>query len=247
MNESRLADELRALGRELASLETPPADRVATAVMERLAGEPLPVGPSRWTRLSGWLRQRARTVLAALLVLLAGLALAPPVRAAVADFFDFGGVRVRPGPAISSAPPPPSVPARMTLAEAERLVGFKPAVPRRLGQPDGIEVSADHRIVSMTWRNGPDGPVRIDQFDGRLASGFIKMVHESAQHTLVSYEVALWFPRPHQLVLLDEKGDERIEAARPAGPTLVWQTSGTTLRLEGIRFLKTAVEVAETA
>jgi hypothetical protein len=246
-DESALAAELRALGREIATPD--PGDRITTAVMERIAAEPAPAWP-RWpavTRLLTGLRRHARATLAALLVLLAGLALTPPVRAAVADLFNFGGVVVRPGPVVPSAPPAPTVPARVTLAEAERLVGFRPAVPRKLGPPQGVVVSADHRIVSMSWRRGPNGQVRIDQFDGRLAPGFVKEVYLEARDTEVSGRPALWFPRPHRLVLLDEHGAERAEAARSTGPTLVWELNGTTLRLEGVRSMTTAIEIAESA
>jgi hypothetical protein len=243
-DESALADELHALGREIAGMEAVETDRIALAVMERLADEPL---PSRWTRLSGWVRHRARLALAVLLVFLAGLVLVPPVRAAVADFFGFGGVLVRPGPVITSAPPPPSVPPKVTLAEAERLAGFKPAPPRSLGPPDGIKVSDDHRIVSMTWLKGPDGPVRVDQFDARLDYSYIKGVSGPVRFTDMAGGPAVWFPKPHELRLLEPNGVARTEAARPAGPTLVWELSGTTLRLEGVKDLPTAIAVAETS
>jgi hypothetical protein len=240
MNEPRLAEELRALGHELAGRQTADPDRMAAAVIERIEQEPV-------RRRRSWLRSHARRVLAGLLVLLGGgLVIAPPVRAGLADFFRFGGVEVRPGPVVTSAPPPPSVPATLSLAEAERLVGFEPAVPQRLGTPDGIDVSRDRRTLSMTWHGGPDGPVRIDQFAARLDPGYVKKISGSLQFVSVSGRMALWFATPHELRLVDGSGAERVEQARAAGPTLVWERDWTTVRLEGVTALETAVGIAET-
>ncbi len=55
----------------------------------------------------------------------------------------------------------------MTVADAAELVAFTPLVPAELGEPDAVEVSADRVIVSMSWTTD-EGPVRLDQFDGRL-------------------------------------------------------------------------------
>ena len=82
--------------------------------------------------------RRRRVALVVGAVLLALLA-TPPVRAAVADWFGFGGLLVetgRPGP--SSAPPPPAVAEDRSVREAAAAVDFLVSVPEELGAPDGV-------------------------------------------------------------------------------------------------------------
>ena len=118
---------------------------------------------------------------------------APPVRAAVGDLFGFGGVLVReePGPAPSTAPPPPGATSDLSLAEAADLVPFRPAVPTALGDPDGVEVSADRRVLSLTWATD-DGPVRLDQIGARLDYTFAKSA-TGVRFVDVAGDFALWF------------------------------------------------------
>ncbi len=82
-----LARDLAALGR---AVDVPaPGPGLATAVLERLSDPPA-------TRVAPARRRRRLVALAVGAVLLALLA-TPPVRAAVADWFGFGGVRVERG------------------------------------------------------------------------------------------------------------------------------------------------------
>ncbi len=166
--------------------------------------------------------------------MLLSLLAAPPVRAAVADWFGFAGVIVRqdPGPGPSTAPPPPTAEPGMTLDRAARLVGFTPVVPAALGAPDGVEVSADRRVLSATWSHGRDGTVRLDQFDGQLDYVFAKTT-PGVEFVTVAGDFALWFDEPHDVVVLNRDGSRRRERPRLAGHTLVWVHGGTTLRLEG--------------
>ncbi|MGH3647980.1 MAG: hypothetical protein ACRDTM_12495 [Micromonosporaceae bacterium] len=232
-----LVRELRQLGREL-SVEPPPG--LVDAVMARIADEPQP--------RAGWLRRRWRALVAVLAGLLVVALLAPPVRATVAEWFGFAGVVVRPeaSPPPSSAPPPPRAISDLTLAEARRLVGFTPVVPSVLGTPDAVEVSADRRVLSMTWHLGAD-VIRLDEFDGQLDPAFMKSVHGSVEFVSVGEVTALWIPRPHHVVVLDPDGGERRIEARLAGKTLIWQYGDVTLRLEGELTRDRAVAIADSA
>jgi hypothetical protein len=235
-----LTDELRALSR---SISTPPVDDgLVAAVLDRVAGEPIG-RPS----LADRLRARWRAIVAALLVLLGGLALAPPVRATVADWFGFGGVVVRQGSGSgpSTAPPPPAA-TGLSVEEAARLAGFTPLVPAALGAPDGAEVSADRRVVSMSWGTAA-GTVRLDEIKGDLSPAYLKSVYDRIKLTRVGAATAYWFPEPHDLVVIDAQGVEHTEAARHAGPTQVWVYEAQTQRLEGELTEQRAVEIAETA
>lgn len=229
-----LAAELRQLGREV-TVGAPDAELV-DQVMARLSAAPTPLPrpfAEHARRFWDWLRARRRAAAAALAAVLIGLALTPPVRATVADWFGFGGVVVReaPAPGPSTAPPPPPAESAVSLDQARRLVTFDPVLPSALGRPDGIEVSGDRRVLSMTWTSPGDGPVRLDQFDGTLSPVMAKLAHDATRFT-VAGTTYLWIERPHEVVVIDQDGRERTESARLAGSTLIWERAGTTLRLE---------------
>jgi hypothetical protein len=243
-----LVRDLATLGRGI-DAGTPSAG-LATAVMDRVAE--LPDRPA-WTRT--WQRarhrfadsvepRRRRIALVVAAVLLALLA-TPPVRAAVADWFGFGGVRVEKGAPGSGAAPPPEV-TRGSVTEAAAAVDFAVSVPEALGAPDGVEVSPDERMVSMSWSSGDDGVVRLDQFDGRFDFAVLKTA-PGVHYAAVGNTDAIWFEEPHEVVLLDPDGTRRTESARLAGHTLIWLDDVTTLRLEGDLSLERAVEIAESS
>jgi hypothetical protein len=98
----------------------------------------------------------------------------------------------------------------------------------------------------LTW-TGPDGTVtRLDQFDGRLDYLFAKTA-PGAEWLQVGEESALWFEKPHEVVILDEAGNRRTETARTAGHTLIWAHDGTVLRLETEALRAEALRIAGTA
>jgi hypothetical protein len=242
-----LAAELVTLGRALPRPE--PAARLVRSVTARLADAPPPATSTPLDQMRArvadtFLRRRRQAVVLVTAVLLALLA-APPVRAAVADWFAFAGIIVRedPTPDGSTASPPPSVAATTTLGGAKALVAFDPVVPAALGPPDGVEVSADRRVLSMSWAGGDDGAVRVDQFDARLDYSVAKTTPE-VRFTEVDGASALWFEEPHEVVLLNADGTRRFETARLAGHTLVWERGGTTVRLEADVSLARAIEIA---
>lgn len=233
-----LVADLRALG---ATAPVPePSAALPEAVLARVAQQPV---------RRSWLAHRRRALVAAAAAVLVGLAAAPPVRAAVSDWFGFGAVKVERGsssrsPAPTSAPPPSPV-SGSTVAEARRLVAFPVVVPAELGRPDGVSVSADRLVVSMSW-DGPDGPVRLDQLGGRLDYTLVKTARD-VEFVTIRGEEALWFPTPHDLVWLAPDGTRRTSTSRLAGPTLVWESEGSTLRLEGNLSLTRAQTIALSA
>jgi len=243
-----LVAELVGLGRDLPRPEV--SAGLATAVLARIAEAPAPA-PAPPSGVVGWFRglgeatrrHHRRTAVVVAAVLLSLLA-APPVRAAVADWFGFGGVLVERGEQSStSAPPPPTVGAETTLDEAARQVGFTPALPAALGEPQGVEVSADRRLLSLTWTDGADGTVRLDEFDAELDYTFAKTA-PGVEYVTVAGDFALWFDRPHAVVVLNADGTKRRETARLAGNTLIWMHGATTMRLEGDLTKQRALEIA---
>jgi hypothetical protein len=224
MTDDSLADELRALGRT--AVVPPVADGLAAAVLERIAEPPVrrtfaEVVQSKW-----------RALLALLAVLLAGALVTPPVRAAVAEWFNIGGVEAQPvGSGPTSAPPPPMVAGRLTMAEATVKAGFVPVIPRELGAPTGMEATTG--MVAMSWEG-----VRLEQFKAGVSPLFIKKYYRTVE---TAEEVnGFWFTTPHELVLEDRR-------VRVAGPTLVWVYDGLTFRLEGLPDKARATQIALSA
>lgn len=225
-----LEDELRALGR---SAVVPPVDAGLTAaVLERVAAPPV-------RRTFGEaVRSRWRSLLALLALLLAGAVVAPPVRAAVAEWLNIGGVEavhVPSGP--TSAPGPPAVPGHLTLDQASKTAGFTPVVPSALGTPARVDASAG--FVAMSWDTAT-GVVRLEQFQAEPEPMYIKKYYTELEY-LPSID-GFWFSTPHELVLLKKTGAQ--QTVRVAGPTLVWVRDGMTFRLEGVPEKDRAVDLA---
>lgn len=243
-----LERELRELAAALTV--TPVGAGLDDAVLARLVGEPVPTGslpgPVRlFEDVAGWFRARWRAVVSLLVGLGLSLALVPPVRATVAEWFDFRGVVVRQAPDSPGPLPTPTVPEVSpsgTLEEAGQMVGFTPLVPSTLGPPTAVEVSADRELLSMSWTRS-DGVFRLDEFDGQVDPMFAKTI-ESAEYVDMAGGFGLWLPTPHEVVVITHDGEERELTSRVAAQTLVWEMGGTTLRLEGKMSKRRALEIA---
>ncbi|MER5751698.1 hypothetical protein [Streptomyces sp. NPDC002088] len=267
---SRLPEELRALGRSLDMPDAAGAESMVERVLEQILAEAVPVPvaqpPGAGERLRAvrrWTRARWRSLTAALCGLLTVLALTPPVRAAVIDWFDFGGVEVRYDP--SAVPSPgaevPGCGRSVSLAQAERRAGFEPLVPGALGVPDAVTVTGEPQgrsLVTLCWREHGH-VIRLDEYPAGLDVGFTKSVREQPEWISMGgtpsadgvVDVALWFPRPHLLSfwLVDADGDHYTRTKRTAGPTLLWphrtDAGEVTIRLEGVASKARAVEIAK--
>ncbi len=212
-----------------------PAD-LEQRVLARVASEPLPKAGRRLLR---WL--------AGLLVALLGVGVvASPVGATIREWFGFHGVVVsEEEPSATGDPVVPTEPSGLSLSEATRLAGFGPHVPELLGAPDGISVSADRRLVSLTWGRGAQ-TVRLDQFAAELAPHFWKASRDFELVQVLGGD-ALWFPTSHDVAVLRDDGTSETFAPRLAAQTLVWPRGAVTLRLEGALTKEQAVELAESA
>ncbi|MGP4044929.1 hypothetical protein [Streptomyces sp. 2A115] len=262
---SRLPEELRELGRSLDPPSARGTESMVERVLEQILAERVPVPVAeppglgerlRWVRR--WARARRRALTAGLCGLLTVLVLTPPVRAAVVDWFGFGGVEVRYDPSAtpsSGAEVPGCGGPSLTLAEAERRAGFAPLSPPALGTPDAVTVTREPKgrfLMSLCWREERH-TIRLDEFPARLDPGFIKTVGGQPEYVPLREgtgfaDTALWFPEPHflSLWLVDEDGDDFTRSERTAGPTLLWmQGDDTTLRLEGVASRTRAVEIAK--
>ncbi|MDX2727465.1 MULTISPECIES: hypothetical protein [unclassified Streptomyces] len=262
---ARLRAELLALGRGMDVPARDPggagltmAERVLAQIVAEAVPVPVPVPPGRLKRAGAWVRRRARLLAAALSGVLVVVVLTPPVRATVADWFDFGGVEVRYDPS-TPAPerPGPAVPGcdtPVTLSEAARRSGFRPVVPPALGAPEAVAVTGlpeGRSMVTLCWReNGRT--VRLDEFLSRLDPYFMKQVREQPEWLTLddgrgSPVGGLWFAQPHVLSfgMVDRDGTRWTRSQRTAGPTLLWvEEDRLTLRLEGLDVRERARAVA---
>jgi hypothetical protein len=227
---SSLEDELRALGR---SAVVPPVDAtLATAVLEAVEGQPVR------RSLATTLLRRWRAFLALLAVLVGGAVVVSPVRATVAEWLNIGGVKAQPvGQAPTAPPTVPPVQGHLSLADAERIAGFAPAVPKVLGPPDAVE--ATQGFVAMSWATGE----RLEQFKAQPDWGYLKKYYQQFEN--VDAVNGFWFKAPHELVLVDQDGLQKT--IRVAGPTLVWVPDARTFRLEGVATVQRATEIALSA
>ena len=254
-----LEQDLVDIGRRM---PTPEVD-LAPAVLAVLAGEPAPSRPSRWHRSVAasrrWVRARWRALLAVLLGGTLVVGVATPAGAAVLRWLRIGGVEVRqdtppptitsptrPSPGTRSAPistPPPLPGTGVGLPQAATLLGFRPLLPTELGDPARVEVSTDHRVLTLTW---PDGVV-LTEFAGAPDPLFVKTQVDDLQYVNRGVFTGYWFPGHHTLIYRDADGVEHTESARGSAQTLVWTVGELTLRLEGDLTLDRAVQIALTA
>ncbi|EPH41242.1 hypothetical protein ABT390_16505 [Streptomyces aurantiacus] len=257
-----LAEELRALGRALDRPER--GETMVERVLAQIVAEgvPAPVAEQAGAgerlrlalrRVRRGLRARWRALVASLCGLLTVLALTPPVRAAVFEWFDFGGVEVRydPSPPPSGARTPGCGEHQVSLARAAREAGFRPVVPTALGEPDAAAVTREPSgrfLVTLCWREG-GGTVRLDEFPAPLDPGYTKLVPGMPERLDLAGGTGLWFARPHRLELWMRDasgGDSWKRTVRPAGPTLLWTDERElTLRLEGVGSKARATAIAE--
>ncbi|MFF4763598.1 hypothetical protein [Streptomyces sp. NPDC001292] len=279
-----LPEELRELGR---SLDAPGAggpsrpsgpsgpsglsagsESMVERVLQQILADQVPVpvaepagAGERLRAVRHWTRTRWRSLTAALCGLLAVLALTPPVRAAVLDWFDFAGVEVRYDP--SAVPSPgaevPGCGRSLSLAQARRQAGFEPLVPDALGVPDAVTVTDEPRgrfLVTLCWHE-QGRTIRLDEYPQRLDVSFVKRLREPPEWIQLGTtspdgvpDSALWFPRPHLLSfwLVDADGHRLTRGKRTAGPTLLWMhgtgDDAVTLRLEGVASKARATRIA---
>jgi hypothetical protein len=229
-----MSDMLEARLRELAHdvrVDVPAG--LKASVLARI-NQPAPT-PSR--RLRRWF-------IGLFLALLGAGAVASPVGASILDWFGFHGVNVIEGqPSVTDEPTVPAEITGLSLEEAADLAGFTPLVPAELGDPDGVAVSADRRLVSLSWGSGSD-TVRLDQFRGAIDPLFWKMVDTATIVTIRAGD-ALWLPTAHHVIVVADDGTRQQLAPRLAAPTLVWPQGVLTLRLEGDHPLQRAIEIAD--
>ena len=266
-----MPDQLDALERELIALghdlaPDPPPDGLVAAVLARIAHDDPddPVAEPAKRRLperrpSERSRPMRRLAWAIAAMVVAVVALVPPVRAAVMELLHIGGIVVREEPGPRPLPSTPGLGERPTpgegatsvpLDEARRVLGSDFGVPGALGPPATVSVSHEGRVAELTWGEGA-AVTRLDVFAGSPDWGYLKRVWSAVTPTGVNGRDAVWLGATHEIEWVDRHGVTQTAPPRLAGPTLVWVTSAPdgrdlTYRLEGPSTLATALDIATT-
>jgi hypothetical protein len=218
-----LEQQLQGLGRSLAY---PPEPDVAPGVLARLDRRPFP-----------W--RRALVVALAVVAIAVATAFAvPQARSAILRFFHLRGVtveRVETLPRAVERARAGGLGSRVTLAEAERRVGFRLVLPPFEGPPsrrafvvgDSLATVVLHaygtRVLLSEFRAASGSDVK------KLAAGDTKV--EPAR---VKGWPGLWISgHPHTFTYYDREGGYRERPVLVRGNVLLWVRGALTLRLEG--------------
>jgi hypothetical protein len=212
---SSLEQRLQALGRELAFPPEPDLDATATAA------RPF---PWRWVALA-----------AAVIALAAAFAV-PSARTSILRFFHIQGATVE---RVETLPPAQErsnaggLGRRVSLPEAERLLGFRLLLPPLAAEPrvyllDGVLATVILRV---------DGhPVLLSQYAARDYGLLKKSVGEKTlvEPVRVAGQPALWVEGPpHTLTYFSSSGEFRQKTVKIHGNVLLWTRGPVTVRLEG--------------
>lgn len=241
-------DELRMLRAWVVIPATPP---IADGVRRALADRPVrPVRPAgvRW-----------------LSIVFAVIALLALAGVTIAVAWVMGGVRLTftdatPSP-ITSSESLRAIPGRpVSLDEARGLVDFPILVPRlaSVGAPDRVLVDAERPAggsVTLAYGARDGDPTRsgggliITEFRADISSEvFEKLIHTGVrvERTTVDGLPAFWVAGgEHFFFYRDANGRLDQETIRLVGDTLIWESGGLTLRVEGAASLDAARAVAE--
>jgi hypothetical protein len=254
------AEHLEArLGDLAAHLDLPPTPALAGAVLALIAAESPGERPPRR-------RRRSLALGLAAAVATAGVALAlPGPRTAVAHWLGIGRVEIRPVPSLPPVPTPSTsgvagtLGRRVGLEEAARTAGFSVLLPAELGAPGAVYVRDDlPGAVSLVYPPRPGLTVSgttgvgllVTELHADVDGSFLqKFVGPDA--TVLPVTVAggpgFWIGgAPHAVGYSLPGGATRADDLRLAGPTLLWQRGGITLRIEGALTEQRALELAAT-
>ena len=226
------------------SLVYPATPDVVLAIKRREMGSPRPqTFPLR----------RAVALVLALVTLCASLWAVPQVRAAIAEWWQMGAVRIFPVQATPSPPvtplPPPDLSqlgSLVTLAEAQAEVSYSIWHSPDLGPPDALYVRRDYdpAVVSLVWFDAA-APEQIKAmlWHINLPLYSTKWIYiNQMQEVTVNGLPAFGLTGPHQLQLL---GNPTAPPRLVTNTVLIWTDGDMTYRLEGDFTLEEAVRLAE--
>ena len=224
--------------------------RIAAAA-RRFPYPETPAPPQLSIRLHEAARARRPVLVwaAVILLLLLSAFAVPSVRAAVAEFFQIGVMRIffdDPGSEPDSRLPLlHELSGRATLDEAIETAGIPIRYPQALGAPDEVYIQTiEGPLVLMVWFEGDDVEATLLALGPGAFAG--KGAPQVIRETMVSGEPAAWLEGDHPLYLKTEDGGFSVVTIFEAGDALLWEAGGVTYRLEGFSEMETAIRIAET-
>jgi len=235
-----MADLHDALTRLAADAQWPPAPDLAAPVRAAIGAQPA----ARRTRVRWW---RSRRPLAALLALVVGGG-ALATTGAAAGLLERLGLKNASVTKVGRLPPTAlgerlRLGERMSLAQAQRAAGVALLRPAALGAP--AEVYFDAGIVTFTYRARTGRPILFTQVPGAAGRYVQKFVTEDTRRVRIDGTPGLLLQGPHA-VFFDPTGggDPRVQEARLAKNTLMWERDGRLLRIEGEQPLGELLRIA---
>jgi hypothetical protein len=215
-------------------LTWPPTPDLAGAVAVRIAGEPRPAAPARWSPRPLRPATAALVALVAALAVAVTLAAAPGVRALIERWLGIGAVRIerverlpqtRPGRDLGLG-------VRTTLAGARRVARVPVPTIGALGAPDAVYVDGPGGGASLLYRARPGLPAAssgVGALLTMLPGGDIALVKKFLGSGTgvegVDVDGALG-------VFISGEPHVVTPPNRLAGNTLLWVRGDTTYRLE---------------
>ena len=251
-DEHEMATALAELARTVVFPPTPP---IAAAVGAQLR-EQTPRGWRAALPWSGWRIGRSLALAVVALLVLAA--------AAVAFGIAIGGLRITFAPGTPPPLPSGAVQSRafgeeVGLDEARRRAGFQVLVPSlaAMGQPDHVYYNGvpSGGTVSLVWGPRPGYPADangiglvITEFQAAVDPAvWEKMLYEGT--TVTSTDVgghsALWVAGGEHTFFYRDASGRRVDSSlRLVGDTLIWESGGLVLRVEGAPSLTAAAAIA---
>jgi hypothetical protein len=172
------------------------------------------------------------------LILLAGLVIVEPTRAAIVDILRIGGIEIHVGETdLSQATPTFLLVGETTLEEAQAAVNFRLKYPESLGMPDVIY--QQEQLVIMRWYE-PD--VALYQFN---QPGLFKGTPGLEWVDVEGSIVAAWIETPHLLWFNTGENQQQQEAYLVEGNVLIWEEPFRTFRLETRLSKEATITLAE--
>jgi hypothetical protein len=212
---SSLEQRLQALGRELAFPHEPDLDVRAPAA------RPF---PWRWVALA-----------AAVIALAAAFAV-PSARTSILRFFHIQGAtveRVETLPAAQERSSAGGLGRRVSVQQAERLLGFRLRLPPLESEPPVYVL--DDALATVILRVD-DRPVLLSEYGARDYALLKKSVGAKTlvEPVRVAGEPGLWVKGPpHTLTYFSRSGEFRERTVKIHGNVLLWTHGAVTMRLEG--------------
>jgi hypothetical protein len=229
MNDSdRLETMLLALG-----TSTGPDVDLVPGVLARLSA-----APADHDRSPTPARRRVIGLAIAAALVLAGCVAAPPVRHALVDLFNFGGIVVREDDGSPTTPSGSSDPnsylgAPTTVAALEVRTKGRLLVPAELGDPSAAYVR--DALVTLVWGTPAEPDWVVMEVVEPSRPVLEKIVHngQGVREVTVHGQAGVWVPGPQELFYIGSDGESHFEAPRvPRGATLIWEEGGVTVRIE---------------